>query len=81
MNFCKSYVYKIFTEQEWQQWLVVNSNIIFKKRGENVKELNEIVVIAAVTISLNISITYGENDIAYMLVGYLCSFITDAKSS
>lgn len=45
------------------------------------KELNEIVVIAAVTISLNISIAYGENDIAYMLVGYLCSFITDVKSS
>lgn len=45
------------------------------------KELNESVVIAAVTISLNISIAYGENDIAYMLVGYLYSFITDAKSS
>lgn len=44
------------------------------------KELNEIVVIAAVTISLNISIAYGENDIAYMLVGYLYSFITDVKS-
>jgi hypothetical protein len=46
-----------------------------------VKELNESVVIAAVTISLNISIAYGENDIAYMLVGYLYSFITDTKSS
>lgn len=45
------------------------------------KGLNEIVVIIAVTISLNVSIAYGENDITYMLVGYLCSFITDAKSS
>lgn len=45
------------------------------------KEYIYIVVIIAVTISLNISIAYGENDIAYMLVGYLCSFITDAKSS
>lgn len=45
------------------------------------KGLNEIVVIIAVTISLNVSIAYGENDITYMLVGDLCSFITDAKSS
>ena len=45
------------------------------------KGLNEIVVIIAVTISLNVSIAYGENDITYMLVRYLCSFITDAKSS
>ena len=45
------------------------------------KGLNEIVVIIAVTISLNVSIAYGENDITYILVGYLCSFITDAKFS
>lgn len=45
------------------------------------KGLNEIVVIIAVTISLNVSIAYGENDIAYMLVGYICNFITDVKSS
>lgn len=45
------------------------------------KEYIYIVVIIAVTISLNVSIAYGENDIAYMLVGYLCSFITDVKSS
>lgn len=44
-------------------------------------ELTYIVVVVAITISLNVSIAYGENDIAYMLVGYLCSFITDAKSS
>ena len=40
-----------------------------------------IVVIVAITISLNVSIAYGENNIAYMLVGYLCSLITDVKSS
>lgn len=40
-----------------------------------------IVVVVAITISLNVSIAYGENDIAYVLVGYLCSFITDVKSS
>lgn len=40
-----------------------------------------IVVIVAITISLNVSIVYGEYNIAYMLVGYLCSFITDVKSS
>lgn len=45
------------------------------------KEYIYIVVIIAVTISLNVSIAYGENNIAYMLVGYLCSFITDVKSS
>lgn len=45
------------------------------------KEYIYIVVIIAITISLNISIAYGENDIAYILVGYLCSFITDVKSS
>ncbi len=45
------------------------------------KEHIYIVVIVAITISLNVSIAYGENNIAYMLVGYLCSFITDAKSS
>lgn len=45
------------------------------------KEYIYIVVIIAITISLNVSIAYGENDIAYMLVGYLCSFITDVKSS
>ena len=45
------------------------------------KEYIYIVAIVAITISLNISIAYGENDITYMLVGYLCSFITDVKSS
>lgn len=45
------------------------------------KEHIYIVVIVAIMISLNVSIAYGENDIAYMLVGYLCSFITDVKSS
>lgn len=40
-----------------------------------------IVVVVAITISLNVSIAYGENNIAYMLVWYLCSFITDVKSS
>lgn len=45
------------------------------------KEHIYIVVIVAITISLNVSIAYGENNIAYMLVGYLCSFITDVKSS
>lgn len=45
------------------------------------KEYIYIVVVVAITISLNISIAYGENDIAYMLVGDLCSFITDVKSS
>lgn len=45
------------------------------------KEYIYIVVIIAVTISLNVSIAYGENNIAYMLAGYLCSFITDVKSS
>lgn len=45
------------------------------------KGLNEIVVIIAVTISLNISIAYGENDIAYMLVVYFCNFITKVKFS
>lgn len=44
------------------------------------KEHIYIVVIVAITISLNVSIAYGENNIAYMLVGYLCSFITDVKS-
>ncbi|MDU3777938.1 MAG: hypothetical protein E7G48_07515 [Veillonella sp.] len=44
------------------------------------KGLNEIAVIIAVTISLNVSIVYGESRIAYMLVGYLYSFITDVKS-
>lgn len=45
------------------------------------KEHIYIVVIVAITISLNVSIAYGENNIACMLVGYLCSFITDVKSS
>lgn len=45
------------------------------------KEHIYIVVIVAITISLNVSIAYGENNIAYMLVGYLCSFIADVKSS
>ena len=45
------------------------------------KGLNKIVVIIAVTISLNVSIAYGENNIAYMFAGYLCSFITGVKSS
>lgn len=44
-------------------------------------EYTYIVVVVAITISLNVSIAYGANDIAYMLVGYLCSFITDVKSS
>lgn len=45
------------------------------------KEYIYIVVIIAITISLNVSIVYGESRIAYMLVGYLYSFITDTKSS
>lgn len=44
------------------------------------KEHIYIVVIVAITISLNVSIVYGESRIAYMLVGYLYSFITDVKS-
>lgn len=43
------------------------------------KEHIYIVVIIAITISLNVSIVYGENDIAYMLVTYLCDFITKVK--
>lgn len=43
------------------------------------KEYIYIVVIIAITISLNVSIVYGENDIAYMLVMYLCDFITKIK--
>ena len=43
-------------------------------------ELTYIVVVVAITISLNVSIVYGESRIAYMLVGYLYSFITDVKS-
>lgn len=40
-----------------------------------------IVVIVAITISLNVSIVYGESRIAYMLAVLFCNFITKVKFS
>lgn len=60
-------------------WLLT-CKLILQKGAEIMKEYIYIVVIIAITISLNVSIVYGESRIAYMLVGYLYSFITDVKS-
>ena len=44
------------------------------------KEYIYIVVIIAITISLNVSIVYGEKPYCIYTWGYLYSFITDVKS-